>query len=161
MAQNSYKLTIAFEGGGNGTQKTPEQKAQEEAEKQKRRIASLVKTQVVKPFISSVENIYLNNLRTSTGSSQLAERQALLFDGVRQGINLYQSAVGGIAFASAVGLSSFAGGVIGVGLFALSTALNFAQRQNELNNQKKIEDLNITYQQSRRGFAFNKSRQGV
>lgn len=157
---NQYELVIKFDEGG-GTEQTKQDKARQNAIKSLNAIKNVVSTQVIKPFISSVENIYLNNLQTNTGSTQLVERQRFVFNAVRQGISIYQSAMGGVAFANAIGISGFAGGVIGVGLFALNSMLNIVQNANDIRNQTKIEDFNIQYQQTRMGTAYNKSRMGV
>lgn len=159
MENNRYELTIKFEGGDSGSSSST--KAKDDNEKVMNAVANVAKAQIIKPFISTAEQIYFNNLQTNTGSSQLVERQRLLLDGVRQGINLFQSAQGGIAFAGALGLSVGAGAGIGIALYGINFMSNLLVRQNQLNNQKKIEDVNIEYQKTRMGFANNKSRTGA
>lgn len=159
MENNKYELTIKFEGGDSGSSSAT--KAKDDNEKVTNAVLNVAKTQIIKPFISTAEQIYFNNLQTNTGSSQLVERQRLLVDGVRQGINLFQSAQGGIAFAGAIGLSVGAGAGIGIALYGINFMSNLLVRQNQLNNQKKIEDVNIEYQRTRMGFANNKSRTGA
>lgn len=159
MENNRYELTIKFEGGDSGSSSST--KAKSDNEKVMNAVANVAKAQIIKPFISTAEQIYFNNLQTNTGSSQLVERQRLLLDGVRQGINLFQSAQGGIAFAGALGLSVGAGAGIGIALYGINFMSNLLVRQNQLNNQKKIEDVNIEYQKTRMGFANNKSRTGA
>lgn len=160
MENNSYKLTIVFDGEGSNSSNA-EKKAKDDSDKTTKAIMNVAKTQVIKPFISTAENVYLNNLQMSTGSSQLVERQRFMFDGIRQGISLYQSAQGGIAFASAIGLGAGAGAGIGIALFAVNTLLNLYQQKNEIDNQRKIENVNIDYQRTRMGIANNKSRTGA
>lgn len=159
MENNRYELTIKFEGGDSGSSSST--KAKDDNEKVMNAVANVAKAQIIKPFISTAEQIYFNNLQTNTGSSQLVERQRLLLDGVRQGINLFQSAQGGIAFAGALGLSVGAWAGIGIALYGINFMSNLLVRQNQLNNQKKIEDVNIEYQKTRMGFANNKSRTGA
>lgn len=159
MENNRYELTIKFEGGDSGSSSST--KAKDDNERVMNAVANVAKAQIIKPFISTAEQIYFNNLQTNTGSSQLVERQRLLVDGVRQGINLFQSAQGGIAFAGALGLSVGAGAGIGIALYGINFMSNLLVRQNQLNNQKKIEDVNIEYQKTRMGFANNKSRTGA
>lgn len=163
MENNQYKLTVVFEGGenGNGETATPSQKEVDKTQATFKRVGNIAKAQVIRPFIQTAETIYFNNLETSTGSRQLVERQRLLFSGVQKGISAYQSAVGGIAFASAIGLSSGFGASIGLGLFALQEVLNIAQRASEINKNERIENTNIAYQRTRMGIAYNKSRTGA
>lgn len=163
MEVNAYKLTVTFEGGenGNGETATPTQKEEQKTQNSLKRVGSIVKAQVIRPFIQTAETIYFNNLETSTGSRQLVERQRLLFDGVQKGISAYQSAMGGVAFATAIGLSSGIGAGIGIGLFALQELLSLVQKQSELNKQERIENTNISYQRTRMGIAYNKSRTGA
>lgn len=156
---NEYKLTIVF-GDEQGTTNT-ETKVKNQQEKTTRAIGNVAKAQVIKPFINTVSDIYFNNLQTSTGSSQLMERQKLVVSLAQQGINAYQSIQGGIAFGSAIGLGVLGGGILGGALFALNTAFNLISAQNEINNKKKIEDVEIEYQRTRMGIANNKSRTGA
>lgn len=159
MDNNKYELTIKFDGLNE--ENSSEQTAKNESDRVFNAVANVAKSQVIKPFIESVTEIYFNNLQTSTGSTQLVERQRFLMSGVKQGINLYMAAQGGIAFAGAIGMNSFAGGAIGIGLYLGNTILDLIVRANELNNQKKIEDVNIEYQRTRMGIANNKSRTGA
>ena len=161
MENNKYELTIKFDGGNSGNNTNSETISKRDSEKLSNAINNIAKTQVIKPFIDTAEQIYFNNLQTNTGSSQLVERQRLLVEGVRQGINMYQAAQGGMVFANLAGLSTGAGVGLGLALYGLNFAFNIAVKQNQINNQKKIEDINIQYQRTRMGFANNKSRTGA
>ena len=156
MSENRYSLIIDF--NSTNEDKTSQKKVQSNQEKVLNQVTNIAKTQAILPFANTLTNVYFNNLQTSTGSSQLVERQRLLVDGVKQGVNLYQAGAGGIAFASAIGLSTGAGLGIGVGLYVLNTIFSLWEKQNQLNNQRKIENYNIQYAQSRMGTAYNKSR---
>lgn len=160
MAENKYSLIIDFSRDGKQNISAGE-KAKQKQEKIENALQNYIKTQAIKPFISYMENITVQNIQFQTGSRQLAERTQLIFDAVQGGINLFQTVQGGIAFGASLGIGAFAGGALAVGAYALSIGLNLAQRQSQINNNKKIEDINRSYILSRNGASFNKSRQGA
>lgn len=156
MSKNQYVLRVEFGEGKNiQSEETRKQNTVERA------LTKYITAQAVMPFIELAENVYFNNLQTSTGSSQLVERQRAIVGVVKESIGLYKSTVGGIAFGSALGMSAVGGGLLGLGAGLLNKVFGWIQRANEIENNKKIENINLTYGRARAGASFNKSRTGA
>lgn len=159
MSKNEYVLRVEFSGGSNG--KDAQSKARDKQAKINDAMTNYVKAQAIMPFIELTENVYFNNLQTSTGATQLVERQRAVVGVVKEGINLYKSTMGGVAFGAALGMSTLSGGLLGFGSAVLTKVFGWVQRANEIENKKKIENINLDYARTRAGAAFNKSRTGA
>lgn len=158
MSKNQYVLRVEFNGGNEGDAQT---EARDKQAKVGKALTNYIKAQAVMPFIELAENVYFNNLQTTTGSTQLVERQRAVVGVVKEGINIYKSTMGGIAFGAALGMSTFTGGLLGFGAAILSKVFGWVQRANEIENNKRIENINLDYARTRAGAAFNKSRTGA
>lgn len=131
---------------------------QNDAGKGFKAIKNYIKGQAITPIISNVKTSLSQNIGLITGSQELQERVNFGLQLVETGQSLYNSAQGGMVFASALGLSAGAGAGIGVAFGLFQIGLQTAFRQAQLNIRQNIEDKQISHTRSRMGAGFNKSR---
>ena len=152
MENNEYRLVIDINGN------VDDSKEKEDFEsKQMKALTKLVKYQIAKPFINSTKQMLLNNVDTYYGSGELSQRIQMGLDTAH---SLYQGGIMGVGLAGALGLSFTGGVVLGVGLTVLQKMFDLMVKQNEINNQAKLENQQLQILRGRAGIQFNRSRTG-
>ena len=155
MEKNEYHLIIDINGdvnAGGGVSKV-----NNETQKQLNAVKNLVKNQVAQPFINTTKQIIANEVDTRVGSSQVTQRINMGLSVVHQAYNV---GVQGASLGTLLGVGSGVGVAITGALKLLEFGLNVVSRQQEINNQKYLEDEQLSILRGRAGVQFNRSRSG-
>ena len=159
--KNTYQLFIQIgDGSGEispvaeGTQ--PSKKGQATTNT----IGILTAYNAVEPFIQKTQNIILNNVQTQTGSDEVTQRTQIAMNMANSAVKFGVSVAGGASMATALGLSSPFGAVIGGALAIGNKVVDIFSNLNEINNKRIIENEQLSVLRGRAGVQFNRSRGG-
>lgn len=132
-----------------------------ESEKAQKQLGKYIASQTIQPFIQEVKTQVTQNVQLVTGSSELQNRINLGFEAVQFGVNTYKNAQAGAIITSSMGLGGGVGIGLGLALTAITTAMQIAFNQLQINLQKRMENYQLEQVRSRAGIAYNKSRSGA
>lgn len=124
-------------------------------------LGKYIATQTIQPFIQQSIGYVAGNVELITGSKSLQQRTNFAMNSVNLGIEAYKNVQAGAAIASAVGMSAFAGGVLGLTLTAITTGIDLMFKSSQLSLQKQEEDRQRSYLKQRSGLAYSQSRRGA
>lgn len=135
--------------GSEDTQGVSQTKAEKNADKGMM-AAGLVAVQHVMPYVNTAINFGVSQIQMQTGSAELQRKAQVVTSAVSFTSNVTMSAlVGGLP-----------GAAVSVALQAVQGMINMNQRSIEIQNQKTLENENISYKRSRMGITVNRSRTG-
>ncbi len=132
-----------------------------EQEKAQKQLAKYISAQTIEPFIANVKQNITQNIQVVTGNTDLQQRVNFAMETVQFGVNTYKNVAAGAVIGTQLGIGGVAGGVIGLALTAINTAMNIAFEQQRLNLQERMENYQLTQSRSRFGSAYNRTREGV
>lgn len=132
-----------------------------ENDKAQKQLGKYIASQTIQPFIQEVKTQVTQNVQLITGSSELQNRINLGFEAVQFGVNTYKNAQTGAIITSSMGLGGGVGIALGLALTAITTAMQIAFNQLQINLQKGMENYQLEQVRSRAGIAYNKSRSGA
>lgn len=124
-------------------------------------LGKYIATQTIQPFLQQSIGYVTSNVELMTGSKSLQQRVDFAMKGVNLGIEAYKNVQAGAAVASAIGMSAFAGGVLGLTLTAITTGIDLLFKSSQLSLQKQEEDRQRSYLKQRSGLAYSQSRRGA
>lgn len=124
-------------------------------------LGKYIATQTIQPFIQQSIGYVAGNVELITGSKSLQQRTNFAMNSVNLGIEAYKNVQAGAAIASAVGMSAFAGGILGLTLTAITTGIDLMFKSSQLSLQKQEEDRQRSYLKQRSGLAYSQSRRGA
>lgn len=124
-------------------------------------LGKYVASQTITPFIQEVKTQITQNVGLVTGNTELQNRINLGFQAVQFGVNTYKNAQAGAVIAQSAGIGGGVGAAIGIALTAISTGLQIAFNQMQINLQARMENYQLEQVRSRAGIAYNKSRSGA
>lgn len=159
MENNSYSLKIQIINAEGGDSPVANTKAESKEPKTtpEMKLASLVAHKMSSTFLNTSKQIIMNNVHTNLGNSEIEQR-------INFGMNMVQKGVstitGGLALSATLGVT----GPIGIGIAATLGIIDFAAntivRQNEINNNARVENEQLQVLRGRMGVQFNRSRTG-
>lgn len=132
-----------------------------EQEKAQKQLTRYISAQTIEPFIANVKQNITQNIQVVTGNTDLQQRVNFAMETVQFGVNTYKNVAAGAVIGTQLGIGGVAGGVIGLALSAINTAMNIAFEQQRLNLQERMENYQLTQSRSRFGSAYNRTREGV
>lgn len=167
MAENAYHLYITVDGGDGTNTTSPIAKQKNGGSNNgadvgglTRKTAVVAAYSVVEPFINGTMQIIQNDVKTNYANQDLEQRIGIVMNGAKGLIDTGVSALAGGGIASALGLSSGVGALVVVAAKAVQFATNLIVRQNEINNNIKVENEQLNILRGRMGIQFNRSRGG-
>lgn len=135
--------------GSEDTQGVSQTRAERSADKGVA-AAGLVAVQHVMPYVNTAINFGVSQIQMQTGSAELQRKAQVVTSAVSFAANVTMSAVvGGIP-----------GAAVSIALQTVQSMINMTQRSIEIQNQKTLENENISYKRSRMGMTVNRSRTG-
>lgn len=161
----AYEINININGeidglGGSGVgQVDTTPKADDNASKQKR-LGKYIAAQTIEPAIQKSISYITSNVELMTGSIAQQQRTDAIMQGISLGTTAYTNVAGGVAMATSMGMSSVAGGVIGLAITAINIGLDILFKQAQINLKETQEDNQRTYLYTRAGIAYSQSRRG-
>lgn len=135
--------------------------ASNEQEKSIKKLGAYISAQTLEPFIANVKQNVQQNIQIVTGSTDLQQRVNFAMETVQFGVNTYKNVSAGAIIGKSLGIGGLAGGVIGLALTAVNTAMNIMFEQQRLNLQERMENYQLQQSRSRLGSAYNRTREGV
>ena len=135
--------------------------ASNEQEKSIKKLGAYISAQTLEPFIANVKQNVQQNIQIVTGSADLQQRVNFAMETVQFGVNTYKNVSAGAIIGKSLGIGGLAGGVIGLALTAVNTAMNIMFEQQRLNLQERMENYQLQQSRSRLGSAYNRTREGV
>lgn len=160
----AYEINININGdissGGGETEGLSKSNTGSEQEKALKKLGKYISAQTVEPFIANVKNQISQNIELVTGNSELQQRVNFGFEVAQFGVSTYKNAQAGALIGSQLGIGGGAGAIIGLALTAISTAINIAFKQQQIDIQARLENYQLDQTRSRFGTAYNRSRSG-
>lgn len=160
MNKNEYILTINIEGGVSGESPIASEESQPTIENNKSEKVILTAYGMAKPFIDKTEQVIMNNVKTQYANEEYEMRLQMLMDFTNTGINAIAGMAAGQTIATALGISSPFGAVVGATLTLLNKGAEILVNQNRINNARIVENEGLDILRGRAGIQFNKSRSG-
>lgn len=158
--KNTYQLYIQI-GDGDGSGVIAGESADTSKDSAlKKGAGTLTAYQVVQPFLNATKQVIANNVQTQYANTELSNRINIGMNIASSAIRVATNVVGGMSLATALGFSSPVGAIVGVATSLVEKVLDIAVRQNEINNQARIENEQLTVLRGRAGVQFNRSRIG-
>lgn len=114
----------------------------------------------VQPFLSTAETLIQNDVKTYVGSEQVSQRVSIGMSLASKSIEVGANVASGVSLASALGLGTGAGAVIGIAMSVIKEGLNILQRYKELENKRIEEQESLSVLRGRAGIQYNQSRGG-
>lgn len=166
MAQ--YEINININGDIKGesqitgnAQTLGEDKSSNKVSSSGKALGNYIASQTIKPFIQQATNYVISNVELTTGSTQLQQKVDFAMQAVNTGISAWSNAAAGAALTTSMGLSGPLGIGIGLALTAVTTGMDIAFKQQQINLKSEEESRQISYLVNRAGPAFNSSRRGA
>lgn len=154
--ENKYELIVNF-----GDTESPEEKAERKFQQGQKALKNFVKNQAIMPFINMAKNHITQNVGLVTGSQQLQQTTSFITQSVHTAFQANSMRSAGVLIGQQLGIGGFAGGTIGLALFAFQKTLEIGFKQAEINLEANRENIELQQTRSRAGVAFNRSRQGA
>lgn len=168
MAEHVYEILIRYDDLPDGSQNGQAPIAQNTAAQEKKsstgNTASAVAlaSSVIVPTINAALTMQTNEIRTITGSDQLARRQEIVNSTVDGAVTLAQSAIGGAtiaaSFGKALGISTGAGVAMGIVSSLLGKVMDIAVKTQDIQNRMQAESTQIAVTRARGGITWDMSR---
>lgn len=159
----SYEINININQNGDTESSLISSSTNNADSKQNKSLKSIgkyVATQTIQPFIMQSKDYIVSNIELTTGSKSLQQRINFAMNSVNLGVEAYKNVQAGAAIASAVGMSAFAGGILGLTLTAITIGIDLMFKSSQLSLQKQEEDRQRSYLKQRSGLAYSQSRRG-
>ena len=153
---NKYELVVDFGGGIS-----PEEKAEQKQTQGQKALKNFVKSSAIMPFINMSKGYITQNVGLVTGSQQLQQTTDFITNSVSTLFQANAMRHTGVLIGQQLGIGGFAGGTLGLALFAFQKSLEIGFKQAQINLEKNRENIELTQTRSRAGIAFNRSRQGA
>lgn len=160
----AYEINIninTVDGGAESQEGVSKSTTSNEQEKAIKDLGKYVSAQTLEPFIASVKQNVTQNIQIVTGNSDLQQRVNFAMETYQFGVNTYKNVTAGAIIGRQLGVGGLAGGILGLALTAVHTAMNVAFEQQRLNLQERMENYQLQQSRSRFGSAYNRSREGV
>lgn len=119
-----------------------------------------VASQTIDVFLNNTQGFISSNIGLITGRTELQQKVNFGMQAVSQGVNTYKNAQAGAIMFTGMGMSGALGAVIGAVLSLANAGINLAFKQQQLNIQGNLENIQIQQVQTRAGAGFNRSRRG-
>lgn len=162
MAENNnYVLTLNFSDLEEVVGSTSADKQKQEQDKKIRAVKNFARTQIIRPFINTAQNVITTKVNIISGQQQLKERWDALGTIAQSGVAVAGAISGGVALASALGMSNVLGAVIGASALVVGKSLDLLKESNRISSLKYLEDKQTQQLEQRAGYAFNKTRRGA
>lgn len=158
--KNTYKLIIEVGDGASATSPIASGESGQDKSSGKTGIGLLTVYSAIQPFIQKTESMILNNVQTSTGSSEITQRTQIAMNVANFAVKTGISVLGGAGIASALGIASPLGAVVGGALAIGSMVMDYVSNVNEINNKRLIENEQLSVLRGRAGIQYNRSRGG-
>lgn len=113
-------------------------------------VSMVVATNVVKPYIQQAISVGISQVEMVTGSSELQRKMEIM--------NSIGSSVSGIVAAGIVG--GLPGAAAAAAMLAVQKTIEASVNSINIQNQKKIEQENLSLARSRAGMISSRSREG-
>ena len=133
---------------------------QSDANKGAKALSAFIVGQTITPFINGVKTQLSQNVGLITGSQELQDRINFGMQMIETGSSLFSAGAGGVALASTLGMSTGAGGLLGVAFAVVNMGIQIGFRQQQIDLRSELEDRQIQHARSRMGAGYNKSRTG-
>ena len=159
-SKNEYVLTIDINGGMQTENPIANNTEQSTIKHTKYEGAIFTAYMVAQPFVQKTEQIIMNNLNTQYANEEYQMKAQFFLDLANKGAGIVAGIAGGQSLASALGIASSMGAVIGGVIAVAGIAMDIAVKQNALNNAKIVEDEGLQILRGRAGIQFNRSRSG-
>lgn len=131
-----------------------------EQEKALKNFTKYISAQTIEPFIANVKQNVTQNIQIVTGNTDLQQRVNFAMETVQFGVNTYKNVAAGAIIGTQLGIGGLTGGILGLALTAVNTAINIGFEQQRLNLQERMENYQLEQSRSRFGSAYNRSRSG-
>lgn len=155
---NATDLEQVESGQAEGLSASTTSKEQEKAVKA---LGTYVASQTIEPFVANIKQNISQNIQIVTGSSDLQQRVNFGMSAIQSGIGLVKNIAAGATIGTQLGIGGTAGGLLGLALTAVNTAMNIAFEQQRINLQANMESYQLQQTRSRFGSAYNRTREGV
>lgn len=153
--EHKYSLTLKYPSGqGGASSAVAGSNAKSDTEKSKGLLTqeqakafgtAMVAYGKIKSVATQIVNHNVSQVQLRTGSNELQEKANFINQTVQQGIGILE---GGVAGAMVGGLPGF---IAGLGMSAITTAINYVQKQDTINLKRDIEDATISLNLQRAG----------
>lgn len=153
---NKYELVVDFGGG-----LSPEEKTEQRQTQGQKALKNFVKSSAIMPFINMSKGYITQNVGLVTGSQQLQQTTDFITNSVGTLFQANAMRNTGVLIGQQLGIGGFAGGTIGLALFAFQKSLEIGFKQAQIDLERNRENIELTQTRSRAGIAFNRSRQGA
>lgn len=155
----TYEININFNGGG-GKSKEPKTKVPSKEEQVK---ASMlyVASKEIQPFIQQTATLITSKISMVTGRKSIGEKINFAMQMKGKVASAVASASAGATFAKTLGMSTGKGVGLGLAVFTLSTGINLAFSNADLQSRKQAENLQTSMVYGRAGTNVNASREGI
>lgn len=162
MNDRTYKLEISIDGLGDIASNDKQESGKGAVTpNQAKGISALVVYNAVQPIIHKTQQMILDNQATMYASDRQIEQNRLMVEGFNSVVGMGISLMSGASIATSLGIATGGvGAVIGGALFAVNKIMDIAVKQNQIDNQKKVEIDELSLLRGRAGVQFNKSRRG-
>lgn len=154
--ENKYELVVNF-----GDTLTPEEQEAKRIAQGQKALKNFVKSSAIMPFINMSKSFITQNVGLVTGSQQLQQTTDFITNSVGTLFQANAMRNTGVLIGQQLGIGGFAGGTIGLALFAFQKSLEIGFKQAQINLERNRENIELTQTRSRAGIAFNRSRQGA
>ena len=163
MADHKYEIVIKYEEIPDGSDVGQAPLASPSVNQKKSSASSVAfASAIIVPTIQTALSNKSAEIRTVTGSDQLARRQEVINSAVNGAVTLAQSAMGGAtvaaSFGKTLGISTGSGAILGIVTAVMGKVLDIASRAEQLQNQMKVESTQIAVSRARAGISWNMSR---
>lgn len=159
-SKNVYKLYINIGEGGSGEVIAGGSASDSAKESAKKGAGLMTAYTTMQPYISATEQMIQNDVRTEYGNKELSARVGLGMKVANYAIKTAVGVASGMSLAQALGFGSGVGAVVGALTTMASFVTDIMVKQNEINNQAKIENEQLSILRGRAGIQFNRSRSG-
>lgn len=119
-----------------------------------------ISSQTIDVFLNNTKGVISQNIGIITGKAELQQRVNFGLEAIQQGVNTYGNVMAGVTVASAVGLSTVAGGIIGGVLSIASFGIDLAFKNAQIGLEQGVENRQLSQIISRSGARVNRSRGG-
>lgn len=163
MAQNknTYQLFIQIgESDGNGAIAGESADTSARDSSIRKGVGVLTAYQVAQPFLNATKQVIANNVQTQYANTELSNRINIGLNIASSAIRVATNIAGGVSLATALGFGSPLGAGIGLALSVAEKVIGIVVKQNEINNQMRIENEQLAILRGRAGIQFNRSRAG-
>lgn len=162
MNDRTYRLEISVEGLGDiSSSGAVADNEKGTTPKKNDGISALVVYNAVQPIIQKTQQMILDNQSTMYASDRQIEQNRLLMEGFNSVVGFGVSMASGAGIAASLGLASGpVGAIVGASLFVMNKVMDIAVKQNQIDNQRKVEQDELLVLRGRAGVQFNKSRGG-